>query len=212
MMLKKIDKEVLFGGIFGVLAILATLGEMIANGLSAATVLGAVKDISGTVVAVMVFVVAVRHLFVKKATDFDGTFKAEMEKVINKYSPILTKDLSVTGRYNIASNLDAILGKETGAYHTVFEMTNRTEISFHISKTVFMGRSKESFEEKQQGIATRIGAKLQKSFERIQGCETTAKGLRVCFDGALETNDDAVMLAEIVDCVILLYLVEYKKA
>lgn len=210
-MLKKIDKEVLFGGIFGVIAILATLGEMIANGLSAATILGAVKDISGTVVAVMVFVVAVRHLFVKKATDFDGTFSKEMEKVISKYSPVLLQDQIVMGRYNIASNLDAILGKETGAYHTLFDMSDRKEISFNISKTVFMGRSKDSFEERQKGIATRIGAKLEKSFEPIQSYETTSKGLRICFNRALETNEDAVMLAEIIDCVLLLYFVEYKK-
>lgn len=210
-MLKKIDKEVLFGGFFGVIAILATLGEMIANGLSAATILGAVKDISGTVVAVMVFVVAVRHLFVKKATDFDGTFSKEMEKVISKYSPVLLQDQIVMGRYNIASNLDAILGKETGAYHTLFDMSGRKEISFNISKTVFMGRSKDSFEERQKGIATRIGAKLEKSFEPIQSYETTSKGLQICFNRALETNEDAVMLAEIIDCVLLLYFVEYKK-
>jgi len=66
-------------------------------------------------VAVMVFIIAVRHLFVKTATDFDGVFNAEMGKIITKYSPIISKDNNVAGRYNIASNLDSILGKETGA-------------------------------------------------------------------------------------------------
>ena len=103
-MLKRIDKEILFGGIFGIIAIVAAIGEMIANGVSAATVLGSVKDIAGTLVAVMVFIIAVRHLFVKKATDFDGAFNSEMEKIVTKYSPIISKDNNVAGRYNIASN------------------------------------------------------------------------------------------------------------
>ena len=114
-MFKKIDKEILFGGIFGIIAIVAAVGEMIANGVSAATVLGAVKDIAGTLVAVMVSIIAVRHLFVKKATDFDDVFNAEMEKIVTKYSPIISKDNNVAGRYKIVSNLDSILGKETGA-------------------------------------------------------------------------------------------------
>ena len=139
-MFKKIDKEILFGGVLGIIAIVATVGEMIVNGVSAATILGAVKDIAGTLVAVMVFIIAVRHLFVKKATDFNGVFEAEMDKIIVKYAPIISKDSSVAGRYNIASNLDSILGKEAGAYHTMFDNNSRTSISFNISKTVFMGK------------------------------------------------------------------------
>ena len=68
-MFKRIDKEVLFGGIFGIVAIIAAVGEMIANGISIAGMLGATKDIAGTVVAVMVFIIAVKHLFVRKAIE-----------------------------------------------------------------------------------------------------------------------------------------------
>ena len=132
-MFKKIDKEILFGGIFGIIAIVATAGEMIANGISIATIFGAIKDIAGTLVAVMVFIIAVRHLFVKKVTDFNGVFEAEMEKIIAKYAPIISKDSAVAGRYNIASNLDSILGKEEGAYHTMFDANSKTSISFNIS-------------------------------------------------------------------------------
>ena len=210
-MLKKIDTEVLLGGIFGIIAIGAAIGEMIVNGISPATILGATKDIAGTVVAVMVFVIAVKHLFVKKPTDFDGVFEEEMNKVLDKYSPILVKDESVVGRYNIASNLDSILGNETGAYHTVFEANSRTEITFNISKTVFMGKSKESFDDKQKAISARISAKLKESFKIIDKAEYTPKGVKVTFKNTLQTNDDAVTLAEIIDSTILLYFVEYKK-
>lgn len=59
--------------------------------MSAATVLGAVKDIAGTLVAVMVSIIAVRHLFVKKATDFDDVFNAEMEKLLPSILPLSQK-------------------------------------------------------------------------------------------------------------------------
>lgn len=210
-MFKKIDKEVLFGGIFGIIAIGAALGEMIAGGISLESVLGTIKDIAGTLVAVMVFIVAIKHLLVRKPADFDGVFAAEMEKVISKYSPILAKDESVKGRYKIASNLDSIVGKEPGAYYTMFDAVRRNEIQFNISKTVFMGKSKEAFDELQQKISTQIGAKIKDSFEMVDSYEITSKGVKLNFAYELKTNDDALQLAEIVDCVILLYFIEYRK-
>ena len=184
---------------------------MIANGISTATILGAIKDIAGTLVAVMVFIIAVRHLFVKKVTDFNGVFEAEMEKITAKYAPIISKDSTVAGRYNIASNLDSILGKEAGAYHTMFDANSKTSISFNISKTVFMGKSKDSFDDLQQTIATKIGSKLKDSFDIVDKYEVTGKGVKLTFKEELKSNEGAVQLAEIVDCAILLYFVEYKK-
>ena len=210
-MFRKIDKEILFGGIFGILAVAATVGEMIANGISAATVWGAVKDIAGTIVAIMVFIVAVKHLFVKKARDFNTAFSTEMEKVIKKYSPIIEADGKVLGRYNIASNLDSIVGKESGAYHTMFELVGRSDISFNISKTVFKGRSSDSFDEMQRSISLAIGSKIKDSFDLVDRYELTSKGVKIIFTHELQTSEEAMLLAEIVDYALLLYFVEYKK-
>ena len=135
----------------------------------------------------------------------------EMEKVISKYSPILIKDENVAGRYNIASNLDSILGKEAGAYHTMFDFNRRSDIAFNVSKTVFMGKSKDSFDDIQKGISARIASKLKDSFDIIEKTETTSKGIKVVFSRELKTNEDAIILAEIVDCTILLFFVEYRK-
>ena len=60
--LKRLDKEVLWGGIFGLIAIVAILAEMFLNGISAESIVAAVKDIAGTIIAVMVFMVAARHI------------------------------------------------------------------------------------------------------------------------------------------------------
>ena len=210
-MFRKIDKEILFGGIFGILAVVATVAEMIANGISASTIWGAVKDIAGTIVAIMVFIVAVKHLFVKKAKDFNAAFASEMEKVIRKYSPIIEADQKVVGRYNIASNLDSIVGKESGSYHTMFELVGRNDISFNVSKTVFKGRSSDSFEEMQRSISLGIGSKIKDSFDLVDRFELTSKGVKIIFTHELQTNQEAVLLAEIVDYALLLYFVEYRK-
>ena len=210
-MFKKIDKEILFGGIFGIIAIVAAIGEMVANGISISTILGAIKDIAGTLVAVMVFIIAIKHLFVKKAADFDQVFYDEMENIVKKYSPIIEKDNVIANRYNIASNLDSILGKEAGAYHTMFELSSKNDITFNISKTVFMGKSKDSFDNLQQKIATKIGSKIKDSFDFVDKFEVTAKGVKFIFTHELKTNIDAVQLAELVDCTLLLYFIEYKK-
>lgn len=59
---KRLDKETLFGGVFGVIAIVAIIIEMILAGVSAESITAAIKDIAGTVVSVMVFVIAIKHI------------------------------------------------------------------------------------------------------------------------------------------------------
>ena len=59
----KMDRdEKLWGGIFGVVAIAAAIAEMFINGIDAASVIGAVKDISGTLVVVVLLVAFIKSL------------------------------------------------------------------------------------------------------------------------------------------------------
>lgn len=58
----KIGIETLWGGIFGVVAVVAAILELVLGGVNGAAVAGAVKDISGTLVTVMILVVAIRGL------------------------------------------------------------------------------------------------------------------------------------------------------
>ena len=59
---KKLDTETKWGGIFGLIAIIAILAEMVIGGISPETIVAAVKDTAGTVVSVMVFYIAVKHI------------------------------------------------------------------------------------------------------------------------------------------------------
>ena len=59
----KIDRdEKLWGGIFGIVAIVAAIAEMFINGIDAASIIGAIKDISGTLVVVVLLVAFVKSL------------------------------------------------------------------------------------------------------------------------------------------------------
>ena len=49
-------KEKVWGGIFGVAAILAAIAEMIAGGVSTAGVFGMIKDVTGTLVVVVILI------------------------------------------------------------------------------------------------------------------------------------------------------------
>jgi hypothetical protein len=71
------------------------------------SIAGGVKDIAGTIIEVVMLVVAIKALRPKKKTvgGFEAKFHEEMEKVISKYSPLIEKDAAVQGRYNIADNM-----------------------------------------------------------------------------------------------------------
>ena len=53
----KLDiKEKIWGGVFGVAAILAAIAEMIANGITLSSIFGAIKDVAGTLVVVVILI------------------------------------------------------------------------------------------------------------------------------------------------------------
>ena len=113
--MRKIEKETLFGGIFGGIAIVAIIAEMILGGFSAEAIAGGIKDIAGTIVAVLVFIFAVRQFKKKNVKGFDETFNAEMQKIIVKYAPIIVAAEPEDGtykdtmRFNLAAKLDSII-------------------------------------------------------------------------------------------------------
>lgn len=74
--MKKIDFseydsfEKIGGGILGAIAIISAILEMFFNGVSATTIMAAIKDVSGTLIVVMVLIVALNKLFPKNRLVF----------------------------------------------------------------------------------------------------------------------------------------------
>ena len=55
-------EEKVWGGIFGGIAIIAALAEMFFNGINAATVAGAIKDIFGTLIVIVLFITFISQM------------------------------------------------------------------------------------------------------------------------------------------------------
>ncbi len=216
--MKKIDfgqfdyLEKIGGGILGIIAIGSAILEMIFNGISAATVMAAIKDVSSTLIVVMVLLVALKKLLPKKQKGFANVFYEEMDSVSAKYSPIIKRVESDKIEYNIADNLSCLYGKESGNYHRFFAFSEKDQsITFKTSKTVFFGRSTEAHESDLQDIALDIAKTVDKNFDLIKEFSGNKDSFTLFFQEPLESDESAKTLAEIIDNILLLYVARCKK-
>lgn len=210
--MKKIETETWLGAIFGIIAIVAIGFEMYFDDFSAMAIAGGVKDIAGTVVAVLLFLFAMSQIKVKNKKGFDAVFENEMGKLVEKYSPVIQKytdkedgDNANKVRYDIARKLDCISGKDSGAPHLFFRCAKGgpTSIVFTVRKSVF-GDNTEL-------VATRLQRKIEKMFDvYIQDVKTGTDEVRINFNRKMSNDQDAVVIAEIVDCVLLICIAEYR--
>ena len=213
-LIEQIGTETVFAGLFGLTAIVAVFFEMAIAGFDAASIAGGVKDIAGTIITVVMLIVAIRALTPKKKImgGFEEKFNTEMDKIISKYNPLIQKDASVQGRYNIADDMSVLYQNIDCKYHRMFDFDYKGELSFFISKTLFMGKSKSDFTELQTIIINSITSKVLGEYDILnEKYKPIQDGFRLTFRQELLSPEDAVKVVEIIDKIILLYIVEYKK-
>ena len=205
----KLDKEIILGAIFGIIAIIAIICEMSLGGFSKEAIAGGVKDISGTIVAVLVFIIAASGIRKKNVKGFGNVFRTEMDKVIAKYDPAIVenKDDKKDSYYrcDIASKLDCIGGNASGAYHLFFRVDNEKEvksISFKVTQTVFGDFKGEVAESVIAKLLLIYRDYIEKSF--VKGDEVVVE-----FSKSLSSDEEAILLANIVDCVLLVCVAKY---
>lgn len=87
--MKKINLETVVGGVFGLLAVLSAVGEMALSGFSLPAVIGGVKDISGTMVVVMVFLVAIRGLLLNSPKNLSQELDVQMVAFEKRNKPLI---------------------------------------------------------------------------------------------------------------------------
>ncbi len=90
----------------------------------------------------------------------------------------------------------------------------KTEILFlfFVSKTLFMGKSKEDFTQQQINIINSITNKVTREYDILnEKYKPITNGFKLTFSRELLTTDDAVKVAEVIDKIIFLYVVENKK-
>ncbi len=90
-MFKKIENETKYAALFGAIAIIAIIGEMISNGISLATVWGAIKDISGTIVAILLFLFAAKKVFDNSENKLTKKLNKELQSFEERYTPLIFK-------------------------------------------------------------------------------------------------------------------------
>ena len=130
--IEKIGIETAFAGVFGTIAIIAVCFEMTIANFDPASIAGGVKDIAGTVITVVMLIVAIKALRPKRKNvgGFEGKFDEEMKKVIAKYSPLIEADIAVQGRYNIADNMAVLYQNIDCKYHKLLDFDHKNGLSF----------------------------------------------------------------------------------
>lgn len=213
-LVERIGIETAFAGLFGLIAIVAVFFEMAIAGFDPASIAGGVKDIAGTIITVVMLIVAIRALVPKKKIvgGFEEKFKEEMKKVEDKYKPLIKEDVSVKGRYNIAEKIDILYKDITCNYYRMFDFDyNKRELSFIVSKLLFMGRSENNFTE-QNNIIHSIASKIIGKYDILnKNYKPIKDGFKLSFKEELLTPEDAVKVVEVIDKIILYYIAACKK-
>lgn len=91
-MLKKIDLEIRVGGICATIAIIAIIWQMSLSNFSYPSIVEGIKEISTTIVAVLVFLFAIKNIFPKKEVEtYDSVLEKGFQDISSKYRPLLNK-------------------------------------------------------------------------------------------------------------------------
>lgn len=215
--------EKIVGGILGAIAIVAAIGEMILDGFTAESIVAAIKDISGTLIVVVLLVAFVKSL-PKKPKNFREQFEADMNEIEQVYAPLIVKyvpkDTAKESakaknekiiRYDILSSVDALFGKEQSDHLRLFELNAEKpeKMCFYVREK-FFGKPFDAKE-----IAENLSGRLQAKFpiySVTHNADSSGETITVNFNKAMETEQDAAELVNLINAAILLFVARNKKS
>ena len=215
--------EKVIGGILGAVAIIAAIVEMILGGFSAESIVAAIKDISGTLIVVVLLVAFVKSL-PKKPKNFREQFEADMSEIEQAYAPLIVKYVpkdtakesakaknEKTIRYDILSSVDALFGKEQADHLRLLELNAEKpeKMCFYVREK-FFGKPFDAKE-----IAENLSGRLQAKFPDYSvthSADSSGETITVNFNKAMETEQDAAALVNLINAAILLFVARNKKS
>ena len=232
---KRLDRETLFGGIFGVIAIVAIIVEMVLAGISAESVTAAIKDIAGTVVSVMVFIIAIKHILkqFKESKSFEDNLKNALDSwrddhsnmiVVNdKYGIEHKGEAVVFHSYGLKTNIsDFYENKETnssGRFVTMPLLKKENYVNGNILLTFYLNKGTffEGIKMTDAELNSELG-KLNSLFCKFintnpnfvgfaKASEKSPKEINIKIEQAIESNDDIEKLVAVIDSMYNAYLV-----
>lgn len=229
-MWRKINAETKIGGLFGIVALLATFMEVALNGFTATAIAGGVKDFAGTMVAVAVLWVAVKSLLPpKKPTDFDSALNEALEKWGERATPLVHKAIDYDDkiRYYLLTNMEKIFtanedelkeiaekgAKNSGTFNGKFfdlVVGVNPSMSFFLNASTFRERAKsrvKSYEDTLMLLASQISDNINKNFGDFCKATSSKDAVTIKFIKRLTTIDDAERLVNLIEHVLTLYTI-----
>ena len=215
--------EKVIGGILGAVAIIAAIVEMILGGFSAESIVAAIKDISGTLIVVVLLVAFVKSL-PKKPKNFREQFEADMSEIEQAYAPLIVKYVpkdtakesakaknEKTIRYDILSSVDALFGKEQADHLRLFELNAEKpeKMCFYVREK-FFGKPFDA-KEITENLSGRLQAKFP-DYSVTHSADSSGETITVNFNKAMETEQDAAALVNLINAAILLFVARNKKS
>ena len=221
---KNNKREMTFGVVFGIVVVIAAILEMVFNGISAADIFGAIKDIAGTlVVFVILFTYISEH---KKVKGIRGSIESRMRKIEKKYNPLIREEITTETsseakktklekviRYEIAKDCDAIYGKQCKSYAPFFEISlhNPDKVEFYIRKKFFAEDDDTSFNANE--IATNLQIYISKRYMKYKTefiADKSGGKFSIYFNEVLADEAQLEELMSIINDMIFVYIVEKK--
>lgn len=232
--MKKMDKQTLWAGIVGVIALIAILCELFFGGISTASVSASIKDLMGIIIDVMVFILAIKIAAKKTNTE---SMETKLENALNKWradnSNMIVRneksDKKNEYRLFMKTDLknffgDAKADKTPGLFVSLPQIgspdyTAKTfNIQFHLNVSTFLegkiiDNRKSAFEAIAGDISAYLQAKCNITVDKISFTDkdatitVIANGLIPDKENGITVDDRIKALISIIDTAYMCYLV-----
>lgn len=229
---KKLDTETKWGGIFGLIAIIAIIAEMVIGGISPETIVAAVKDTAGTVVSVMVFYIAVKHILkqIKENKTFEDRLKNSLDGWQKEHSNMVVRkevyDFETTGQpatcfsFGLKTNISDFYNNSTSNNTGWFlrmpilkkenYINGNVVLKFHLNKgTFFEGieMTKEELTSGYENLNKLFREFINANFNGFACAKGSKQDIAVTIEQPIETQDDIDRMISVINSMYNAYLV-----
>lgn len=223
--MRKVGFETFWGGIFGVITVVAAIIQAVMDGGDAYAIVGAIKDISATLIVVMVLIVALKSLLPKKVKNLPERLERRLREWQKSNSTMIVKsnDDDKTGCYGFSmrTNVDDFynitpITKNVGWFVRLPMLDSQeyrnpgVEIKFHLNKGTFfegMTLSSDELKQKFNDLNHLICNFITGKYSALVTASGQNDIIVITFKDKLETNEEISGLIDVLDSMFEAYLV-----
>lgn len=219
-------EEKVFGGIFGVVAIIAAISEMFVNGISAASILGMIKDVFGTLIVVVLLITVVKNLlpkkhkqsFEKRLTDALVAWREENSNMIVKNDRIDGGSYGLGMKTEVEDFYKEVSSSSNAGWFVRLPLIDEKnynmeniEINFHLNKgTFFSDRPELQGEELNKAfdkLNQLFSSFINKKFSGFAVAGGKNDNIKVIIKKPIFSDEDIAMLIDLINTMYQAYLV-----